>query len=90
MSRGRIALVVGLGVAAFVALLAYAMMGQRQNRVRVCMEYQGQTNCAVASGETRELSQRTAVDTACATIASGVTDTIACTGSRPKSVEWLE
>ena len=79
-----------LGVIFIVVVLAviiYSTMNMSQVSVNVCMEYQGRTNCARASGATREFALRAAVSTACAPIAGGVTGTIACEGSQPKSVE---
>jgi len=52
------------------------------------MEFRGQTACATAAGTTRQEAQRTASDTACAKISSGVTDSIACSQSQPKSVAF--
>lgn len=60
------------------------------SRVRgeVCMEFNGRTACKTVSGDTREHVLQTAVSSACADIAGGVTDTINCEHSPPKSVVW--
>jgi hypothetical protein len=79
-----------LGVIFIVVVLAviiYSSMNMSQASVKVCMEYQGRTNCAQASGTTRDFAYRAAVSTACAPISGGVTGTLACEGSRPTSVE---
>jgi hypothetical protein len=44
----------------------------------------------VASGTTREQAVRTATDNACALIASGMTESMACTSAPPVSVKWLD
>lgn len=77
-------------VAAFIALLVYLTMGNKRVRVEVCVAYQGRTACRTASGESRESAQRTATDNACAQIASGMTDSMACTSRPPVSLRWLD
>ena len=79
-----------LGVLGFFGLLFYLTLGNRQNRVNVCMQFQGHTSCRIASGATRELALRTATQNACATISAGATDSMACESSRPVSLKWLD
>jgi hypothetical protein len=82
-----------LGIAAFlvfVALITYQMLGHRQNRVEVCMTFDGRSNCSTAAGNSKEEALRTATDAACAIIAFGVTDSQACGRSKPVSVRWLD
>ena len=79
---------IGLGIASFLGYVVYSSMGLDQFRCEVCMEFRGQTACAMAAGTTRQEAQRTAADTACAKISSGVTDSIACSQSTPKSVTF--
>jgi len=82
--------VVGIaGIAIFIAILFYLTLGLKQHGVEVCMSYQGRQNCAKASAETRDKAVRTATTTACALIASGVTDSLACERSTPVSVRSL-
>ena len=79
-------LLIGLGTAVFFGYVIYSSMGLDQFRCEVCMEFRGQTACATAAGTTPQEAQRTATDTACAQISSGVTDSIACSQTVPKSV----
>lgn len=72
----------------FIGLLAYMTMGMGQHRVEVCMEYRGQRNCRTAAGPTREQALRTATENACATIASGMTESQTCERMPPLSVTW--
>ena len=81
-------MLIGLGTALFFGYVVYSSMGLDQFRCEVCMEFRGQTACATAAGTTRQEAQRTASDTACAKISSGVTDSIACSQSSPKSVAF--
>jgi hypothetical protein len=81
-------ILIGLGTAFFFGYVIYSSMGLDQSRCEVCMEFRGQTACATAAGTSQQEAQRTATDTACAQISSGVTDSIACSQSPPKSVAF--
>jgi hypothetical protein len=59
-------------------------------RCRVCITFQGRTDCRTAAAETREEAQRTATVAACAQLAGGMTDSNQCQNTRPDSVEWLQ
>jgi hypothetical protein len=85
MKKAIIAIVAIVG---FFAILAMLTMGQSKHRVEVCMEFQGKQSCRTASGPTREQARRTATDNACALIASGMTDSMACQATQPIKVEW--
>jgi hypothetical protein len=81
---------IAIGVAIFVAVLISSTMNQRKYRVEACVEFNGRTNCAIAAGPDEAQALRTAVQTACATIAAGMTESMACDRTAPKSVRWLE
>ena len=89
MKASKALLWVGV-VVAFIGLLTWLTLGQKQIRVKVCAEYQGRTNCATAAGPSRDQALRSATDTACATIASGMTDSMSCSHKPPVSIEWLD
>jgi hypothetical protein len=78
-----IAIVFGLVV---LAALIYSSLNLRQVSCEVCMEFNGQTQCSTAAGTSQEEAQRTATDTACAPITGGMTESIACSNTPPKSV----
>lgn len=80
---------IALAAVVFVVILVYSTMQQKQFRVEVCMEYQGRTACRIASGPTEQQAQRTAAENACALISGGMTDSMACDRTPPKSVRWL-
>ena len=84
MSKPVLAAIVFIGVV-LVAII-YSSMGLRQFTYEVCMEYKGRTNCATASGTTKEEAIRTATDTACATISAGMTESIQCGRTPPARV----
>jgi hypothetical protein len=69
-------------------VILYSTMTMSKYRVKVCMQYQGQQNCATAAASTKEFALRQAVSTACAPISGGVTATLACERSEPGSIEW--
>ena len=75
-------------VAAVLGVLIYSSFNLAKFRVEVCMDFHGLMNCKTAAGATREFALRTATTNACAGIASGVTDSIACESTPPAKVSW--
>jgi hypothetical protein len=90
MKNKRIGILIALAALGFIAALAYNTMSYSAVKVEVCMEFQGRQDCRAASGATEQLALRAATDLACALIASGMTDSIACSNTPPKSVKWLK
>ena len=86
---GRNTLLILAAVVVFIGLLAYMSMGLRQVRVEVCVGFQGHQNCRTAAGPTEEQAIRTATDNACATISSGMTESMTCGRTPPLSVKRL-
>jgi len=82
-----IGIVFAVGV---LVVIVWSTFNVAQVQMKACMQYEGRTNCATASGSTKEFATRAAVSTACASIASGVTGTIGCEGSRPVSLEEIK
>lgn len=72
-----------------LGVIIWSSFNMAQVKMKACMQYEGRTNCATASGATKEFATRAAISTACASIASGVTGTIGCEGSRPVSLEEM-
>lgn len=82
---------IGIAMAiGILAVLVYSTLGLRQHRVEVCVSFDGQEMCRTASAATREQALRTATNNACALIAHGMTDSMACTSKPPLSVSWLD
>jgi hypothetical protein len=82
---------IGIAFALIVlAYVVYSSMSLAGHRVEVCMTFNGRTNCRTASGASEEFARRTATTNACADIASGVTDSIACENTPPNSVKVLK
>ena len=72
-----------------ICLIIYSSLKVAQFRVEVCMAAEGQTACRIASADTQEHALRSATSNACAQMVSGVTASMACERSDPKSVKWL-
>lgn len=69
-----------------VAILILAVQGQHRTECEVCVTFRGATQCRTAAGATTAEAQRTAHENACALLASGMTDSIACQNAAPVSV----
>ena len=83
--------VIGIVFVLFIlGVIVYSTMNLATHRVEVCMQFNGQTNCRTASGASAEFARRTAISNACATIASGVTESMACEGSTPTRINVLK
>jgi prephenate dehydrogenase len=80
--------VIVVGVLGMIGLMFYSSMNLSSHRVEVCVEYQGRQSCKTASGETRENAIRTATTNACAFVASGMTDSMACEHAPSKIREF--
>jgi hypothetical protein len=75
-------LAVAAGVAAALGtlfLLIRAASGALGVSCEVCVTYRGRTACREALGPDREQATRTALDNACAFLASGMTEVVECT-----------
>lgn len=88
--KGKLGLIIGLGIVLFLGLLVYSSMNLTTHRVEVCMTFQGRTQCRTASGKTQAEAARTATENACALISSGMTDSIACQNTPPNSTKVLQ
>jgi hypothetical protein len=73
-----------------LGVIVYSSMNLAKYRVEVCIDFHGQTNCKTASGATEEFAHQAAVTNACATIAFGVTDSVACEHTVPSKVTRLK
>ena len=82
-------LVLAVAGLSFVVLVVYWSLHLGQVKVEVCLEFRGRSNCGTAAAPNEEEAIRTATDNACATIASGMTDSIACSRTPPTSVRRL-
>jgi len=73
-----------------LAVIVYSSMNLAKHRVEVWMQFNGRTNCKTASAATEEFAEQAAVTNACAEIASGVTESVACEHTPPAKVTRLK
>ncbi|HXG44598.1 MAG TPA: hypothetical protein VNJ71_07575 [Gemmatimonadales bacterium] len=85
MRRGT--LITLVAIVAFAALLLYNTLSAQKATCTVCVEFNGHRNCATASHQTEEEARRSAQNTACGPIASGMNESIACDNTPPASVQ---
>jgi hypothetical protein len=89
MARTKPAVWLGIAFAVvFLTAIALSTFRSQPYRCRLCITFNGRTDCRSASAQTREEAQRAATTAACAQIASGVTDTGRCENTPPSSIEW--
>jgi hypothetical protein len=79
-----------LGFALLLGYMIYSSMTLTAVSCEVCIEFQGRTECRSAGGTHREEAQRSATDLACTFLASGRTDSIACSNTPPVKVTCRE
>lgn len=89
MNRSKyVPIAIVAGIVGFVLLMIFAMP-KAKYRVEVCLTFDGQSSCKIASGATRESALRTAVENACALISGGPTDTVRCQNTPLTKKNWL-
>jgi hypothetical protein len=76
-----------VAVIALVGFLLWSTLASQRAECRVCAEFGGRRNCAVASASTREEAARSAQTTACGPLAHGMDESIACDNRPPTAVE---
>jgi hypothetical protein len=76
-----------VAVIALVGFLLWSTLASQRAECRVCMEFGGRRNCAVASAATRDEAARSAQSTACGPLAHGMSEAIACDNRPPAVVE---
>lgn len=70
-----------------LALMYYASRGLGTHSCEVCMDYGDGSSCRVAEGSSQEEAIETATNLACSGLAFGMTETIKCTNTPPRSVD---
>jgi hypothetical protein len=76
-------------VVVVLCVLVYTTMGNDRYRCEVCMVFNGKQACRIAAASTEAQALRTATENACAQIASGVTESMACDSRQPARVIWV-
>jgi hypothetical protein len=77
---------VGIALAlCFVAALVLATLRETAVACEVCVDFGGRTECRRSSAANREQALQMAQSTACAALAAGVTQGMACQRTQPRS-----
>jgi hypothetical protein len=71
----------------FIGFVVWGSVGRVEAQCEVCVEFNGQTKCTKASGETAEAAQHAAQISACGPISNGMSESIACQNTPPKMVQ---
>lgn len=85
--KGRGKWILILAVLLFAGFVVWGSVARVEAQCEVCVEFNGQTKCTKASGETAEAAQRAAQISACGPISSGMSESIACQNTPPKMVQ---
>ena len=72
-----------LGLGAIIGVVVYTSFDVGVVRCEVCIRFEGREACRAVDGATESEAQRSAVNNACALLASGVTQTMACERTTP-------
>ena len=83
-------LVIAAGIVLLLGVIVYSTLSLARYECEVCVTFNGRSACRVAAGATREETIRTATDNACAFLASGRTDSMACGRTPPTSIRWIK
>src|SRR3989442_1260858 len=85
-SRRRSGWLLAAALIIFMAVVVYRSFHVAGYRCSVCVEFRGESVCRQVEGATEHDARRAAADNACAYLASGVTDVMACGRTEPTSV----
>jgi hypothetical protein len=77
-------------VLVILGVIVYSSFNLAGHRVEACMAYKGNAACRTVSGASEADARRTAISNACAQIASGMTDSMACEQSTPTKITQLK
>lgn len=83
MKKRSITWIVAVGIMVVVGYLIYGSTRVVQASCYVCVEYGGQTQCRTGTGADVDGAQKAAQKAACAVMASGMSETIACENAQP-------
>ena len=78
--------VTAVGLGGLIALVVLSSLRIGSVRCELCMEFRGRRACRAVDGNSEEEARAAAITNACALVASGVTDTVACQNTPPTDV----
>lgn len=88
--KRRAQLGVGLTSLLFIGAVIYGTTRIPSYECEVCIEFHGVTVCRIVQAATQEEARSSGMNNACALVASGVTDTLACERQVPLKLECRE
>ena len=71
----------------FMGVVVYRSLQVAGHRCTVCLAFGGRDVCRTVEGPTEEEARRGALTNACAYLASGVTDSLACERTKPTKMD---
>jgi len=71
----------------FMAGVIYRSLYIAGYRCSVCIDFRGHTVCTAVDGPTEQETRSSAINNACAQLASGVADSLACERTRPTRLD---
>lgn len=83
--RGRTLLLIA-AIVALVGILLYGSLTVTQAECELCVAFRGQVQCRRGSGATQADARQAAQRAACAVMASGMDESIACQNAQPREV----
>jgi hypothetical protein len=86
LSRRRISVLVASALILFMAFIIYRSFHVAGYQCAVCLSFRGQSVCRTVQGPTEHEARSGATTNACAFLASGVTDSLACERTAPAQV----
>ena len=87
MKRKSITWIVVIGVALVFGYLIFGSTRLVQAECELCVEYRGEVQCRRGSGTNDQEARSAAQRAACAVMASGMNESIACQNTQPQSVQ---
>ncbi|MDP9055325.1 MAG: hypothetical protein M3N93_13660 [Acidobacteriota bacterium] len=77
-------------IALVIAVIAWTSGGNTQEHCRVCVTFNGRTNCGSSAATTREQAERTATDLACNSLIGNMTELLQCQNSPTRQVTFRQ
>ncbi len=74
-------------LALIIGVVIYSTLRIGGVRCEVCIEFRGREACRAVDGQAEEEARRAGITNACAMLASGVTDTMACERTAPTKAD---
>lgn len=76
-----------IGLGAIVAVVVVSSLNVGDVRCEVCIDFRGRQACRAVDARTETEARTSAINNACAFLASGVTDSMACERTPPTKLD---